>query len=95
MGGVEAQEQLLRIDARFQNVDDTKVREELFRDFINELIGEKGQRTRKIKTSCAKRDCLFFDEFLDSLANSEKINHRSIWYDCKEFVLAKAKKKNS
>eukprot|EP00597_Dinobryon_sp_UTEXLB2267_P017114 CAMPEP_0201108498 /NCGR_PEP_ID=MMETSP0812-20130820/61864_1 /ASSEMBLY_ACC=CAM_ASM_000668 /TAXON_ID=98059 /ORGANISM="Dinobryon sp., Strain UTEXLB2267" /LENGTH=1019 /DNA_ID=CAMNT_0047369973 /DNA_START=23 /DNA_END=3082 /DNA_ORIENTATION=+ len=75
--------EILQEDQRYKNVEDTREREDLFRDFCLELEKKEKEDRRKQREAALE----FFQKALQERHSAGGINWRSVWADCKkEFV---------
>ena len=78
--------ELLQNDSRFKNVENSNDREDLFRDFVQEL--EKKEKEDKVKQRDTAMKSL--TSLFDELQANDIIDRKSAWADCKKEILQKA-----
>lgn len=74
---------ILKDDSRFKQINDPVECEDLFNDFISELIKKEKEDISREKSSTIS----LIDKKLKELHDKEKISHRSTWNESKELVL--------
>jgi hypothetical protein len=74
---------VLQEDARFKSVEDSREREDLFKDFILELEKKEREDLKKLRTSATE----YFNSILEGMLVEGKVTRKCVWNDFRKKIL--------
>mmetsp|Transcript_10007 Transcript_10007/g.8958 ORF Transcript_10007/g.8958 Transcript_10007/m.8958 type:complete len:896 (-) Transcript_10007:86-2773(-) len=75
---------ILKEDIRYKNIEDTREKEDLFNEFISELIKKEREDRHKLKDSAFQ----ILNQKLNQLKDDQIITRKTLWADSKDLILS-------